>query len=329
MPLATDSDVERVYHSLQAANTRRTRQAIALAWLSTFNVRDIDASSAALAPILAEIIGAAQVSAVNTGLAYYSTRVRDAVLSEDFSYTVAPRAFAGISQDGLAVGAAGSTLARVVSKGAVGQGMSPTLAGQTALRRVTEFAETETHDAGTAVVDLQAQLDPRVIGYERTLSGGPCGRCIILGGKFFRKETEFDRHDRDACGMSPVFAGEDRFTTAQTNPNILLAQLDDDGRRKALGGQANLDAYNAGVDPSSLINARSGMRKAGDPFTTSGVTSRSLFAAVNRADGVSKQPGQRYKVSTRARLSPAGCRQAAAGDPVKYKSLLLRNAYIY
>jgi hypothetical protein len=92
-----------------------------------------------------------------------------------------------------------------------------------------------------------------VSGYVRMLNGESCGRCIILAGKFYRKNAGFKRHP--GCDCRHIPASENLAGDMTTNPIDYLDELDDDRLAKALGSKANARAYNDGADPGQLINA--------------------------------------------------------------------------
>ncbi|MFW7414751.1 hypothetical protein [Demequina sp. SO4-18] len=153
-----------------------------------------------------------------------------------------------------------------------------------------------------------------VSGYIRQIQGETCGRCIILAGKFYRKNAGFQRHPRCDCVHIP--AAENIAGDLTTNPNAYLDSLDEKGLQKALGSKANARAYREfGADSTQLVNAyrRSGGIKTAQQYgrtiryTTEGTTVRGVaYSQMSRVRALSAtaRRGGRYREVVAPRLMP-------------------------
>lgn len=98
-----------------------------------------------------------------------------------------PRALAGFTSSGLALGA-------VLDK--VRGPQVPTYA-------FDRFVLTQVQDAARQAIALEMAVTPTVTGYVRMLNPPSCSRCVILAGKFYRRNEGFLRHPRCDCRHIP------------------------------------------------------------------------------------------------------------------------------
>lgn len=236
---------------------QRQRRAAAVAEISRqwqrVDVADITSSFLAVAPGMFAVANTAQERIGNAAVDYVP-RVLEATGQTG---AVAPRfqtpgdAMVGVAGSGYSTAtvAYGATTR---TKAAIAEGMAPAAAKQQAGQWLTAAFATVLADT-TRTVEGMAGFSRPVSGYVRMVGGQACGRCIILAGKFYRKNAGFLRHPGCQCIHIP--ASEGLAGNWATDPFAHLDNLDDDALAKALGSKANARAYKDGADPFQLINA--------------------------------------------------------------------------
>lgn len=155
---------------------------------------DFDQSYAALEPTLLTVVGTAQ-GRVAAGAADYVP----AVLAET-GQRAAVEPFARVRVDAL-VGVAGdgrpvdSLLYEAVigAKVRVASGASTLEALRAQGQWLTQAVGTLLSDAGRASESLHMGVRP-VTGYVRMLNAPSCSRCVVLAGRWYRKNAGFARH---------------------------------------------------------------------------------------------------------------------------------------
>jgi len=251
---------------------------------------DITGGFLAIAPELLEVTNTAQARLGNAAVEYVP-KVLEATgqaSADKPRFTTRPDAMVGTAGSGVgtetvAYGAVTRT------KSAIGAGMAPAAAKEQAGQWLTAALGTVFSDTGRMMEGLAGYSRP-VSGWVRMLNGKSCGRCIVLAGKFYRKNRGFQRHP--GCDCRHIIASENIAGDLTTSPTAYLDSLptgdelrekypgmtlDEISRKhgettieKALGSQANARAYKDGADPFQLINA---YRQPGGPRGPGGIPS--------------------------------------------------------
>jgi len=153
----------------------------------------------------------------------------------------------GLPTESLAYGAV------IRAKTAVGNGMTT----KEALAQGGQFMALS---LGTMLSDTRRGMEGfetysrPVAGFIRQLSPPSCPRCVILAGKWYRKNAGFDRHP--GCDCIGIPAAENVAGDMLTDTNEYLNSLDDDGLTYALGSKKNAEAFrDYGADPFQIANA--------------------------------------------------------------------------
>lgn len=174
-------------------------------------------------------------------------------------------------------------------------------------------------------------------GWVRVLTPPSCSRCAVLAGKFHRSATaDFNRHPRCDCTQMPVANRNDPdmaglFIEPQDYFDSLTASEQDKIFTKS-GAQAIRD----GADVGQVVNVRRGMATATYGWgytakvTTEGTTKKGWATQYLRHSydtKLRKQPGSRYRRTSRARLMPEQIYKIAGGDRDIAMDLLHKNGY--
>jgi hypothetical protein len=307
------------YNSAQLTHAQQVASAVAGLWQQV-SLADLDGSFQAIAAALiaqlvrGQLLGAGTATAYNLSLlGAYGLRPSGPVLN--------PRGFADPERVARVVG-----FAPIRTKQRIATGMTPDEALASGSHELTMIAETETQESARGVLDVSLNTEPQYRGYLRHPNPGACARCLILANKFYRSNEGFLRHPRCHCTHIPIPVGSDLInlpTAAERFHGLSPKQQD------RIFTKDGAEAIRAGADVSSVVNARSGMRNAGDGFTKEGLTVRSVSGKRLEAAGqkAAKRKGERYR-RVDQRLSPLGCRRIAAGDQEQYHELLRLNGYI-
>lgn len=244
--------VARAYGARQEQQRNAALYEIDRIWRRV-DTADITASFLDLAPELFAVVNTAQDRLGAQAVEYVPNVIEATGQTRAATprFEIPPTAMTGYAGSGAstAVVAYGAT---VRAKTAIGQGLAPTAAMHQAGQWLHAAFATVFADTGRTIEGVAGFSRP-VSGYVRMLNGESCGRCIILAGKFFRKNRGFQRHPACDCRHIPV--SENIAGDLMTNSGAYLDSLSDDALAKALGSQANARAYKDGADPMQLINA--------------------------------------------------------------------------
>jgi hypothetical protein len=185
------------------------------------------------------------------------------------------------------------------------------------------MAQLQVADAARVAVGIGAASRRNIAGHVRVLNPPVCQRCAILGGRFYRWSTGFNRHPRDDCTMMPV------KSEPWAESNSVL--FDPDAAYKA--GQikditeAQAKAIAEGADLADVVNAYRGMSTT----ATQRVIQRTNFGPVSVQPGMPDILGSLStlpRATGEARLTPEGIYQAAGADRGEAIRLLQRHGYI-
>lgn len=269
----------REYAAAQRQEIGRALGGIAFAWDSMTD--DLDASWTRVEPEVLAVMDRAQRRVVAGATRYVPevlAETNPAALRRAPDYRFAAESIIGTAGDGLGT----DTLAYeavIHTKTAIKAGAPVELALTSGGKWLATAAGTMLSDTGRTVQKVGTNAH-RVAGWVRMLNPPSCGRCVILAGKWYRANADFDRHP--GCDCSAVPSAESDGQDWTVNPAEYLDQLDEKGLAKALGSKANAQAYRDGADLNQLINA---YRKTGDvrpaqvfgrnvKITTEGTTTR-------------------------------------------------------
>jgi hypothetical protein len=168
--------------------------------------------------------------------------------------TLVPEAFAGIASDGRDLAAL--SYGAVVKAGeAVNAGATRPQALRVGGSWLDLMGRLQVADAARIATGAGAAVRPGWGGYVRVLTPPSCSRCAVLGGKFFRWNTGFQRHPKCDCQHFP--SSNEAYARAEgfiTNPDDAWRA----GQIKDLT-KAQQDALENGADISQVVNARRGM----------------------------------------------------------------------
>lgn len=216
------------------------------------------------------------------------------------------------------------------AKTAVGNGSTPFAALRSSGQWLTTAVGTLLSDTARQSEALHSGVRP-VTGYVRMLNAPSCSRCVVLAGKFYRRNTGFQRHPKCDCRHIPStesIAGD--MTVDPIAYFDSLTKAEQDKTFGATGGEA----LRSGANMNQVVNARRGMQTSQiggrKILTTTEGTTRRGFAyqtlGVSRSTDV-KSAGQRYSRAVRPRLMPETISQIAT-DRADYLRLLSANGYL-
>lgn len=207
-----------------------------------------------IAPTLIEIANTAQ-QRVSANALEYIPEVLDATGQASANrpqFTLADDAFVGVTGAGLptetmlygavttakAAVADGATTREALGRG--GSWLSAAFGGMLA-------------DTWRGVEGFETYSRP-VAGYVRMLQPPSCGRCVILAGKWYRKNAGFDRHP--GCDCVHIPASESIGGDMTVSADRYLGSLNDNELAKTLGSRANAQAWrDYGADSRRIVNA--------------------------------------------------------------------------
>lgn len=271
-------------------------------------------------------VSSAQVAAALTADPYMDALEREYGITPDSGLRVQPSALAGLTGGGWPLRDALSSAA--VTAGAHLLAGDP---GRLALAagsvNLGMHVLTEVADAGRAAEQVTMGARDWPAGYVRMLEPGACSRCVLLAGKFYRRNAGFDRHPRCRCHHVPK--AEDSPDDVRTDPGKYFGSLSKADQDRVFG-QAGAEAIRQGADMGQVVNARLGITTAtvgGQQVkvTTQGTTRRAYAARVRRA--IADARGER-NVRRQPRLMPEAILRIAGDDKLMARRLLISNGYI-
>jgi hypothetical protein len=299
---------------------------------------DFEASWDRLGGSIYSTIAAAQLELARASVTYLDD-LADQTTPAPPEGALVPEAFAGIASDGRDLAAL--SYGAVVKAGeAVNAGATRPQALRVGGSWLDLMGRLQVADAARIATGAGAAARPGWGGYVRVLTPPSCSRCAVLGGKFFRWNTGFQRHPKCDCQHFP--SSNEAYARAEgfiTNPDDAWRA----GQIKDLT-KAQQDALENGADISQVINARRGMSTTDIGgrrvrVTNEGATRRGVFgssSAARRAgsvtSGAARQQGAVAGYIQRrtalARLTPEAIYRASEGDRDLAIRLLRRFGYI-
>lgn len=178
--------------------------------------------------------------------------------------------------------------------------------------RMLRLVAGELGDTARTADGLAIGLEETARGYVRRVNVPSCGRCIVLAGKFFRRNEGFKRHPKCDCTHVPV-----ERSWAAPSPEQLLDRMTP-AQREASLGKTNARAVAAGADPAQVVNARRGMSAPGDAERT--------HAA--RRPTTTESTSKRGAMPRQVRESPAALLRQHGEEPEALREALRANGYL-
>jgi hypothetical protein len=301
---------------------------------------DFDVSWSRIVPRLLAVTDLAQERVSAGALAYVPAVLEDTgqVRALDAVAAVRSAPLVGVAGDGRAVE---SLLYGAVThaKERVAAGLSTAQSLQSAQSWLSMTTGTLLSDTARQGESLGMGVRP-VSGYVRMLTPPSCSRCVILAGRFYRKNTGFQRHP--GCDCRHIPASESVAGDLTVEPRSYFDSLTEAEQDKAFT-KAGAEAIRAGADVGQVVNARRGMYTAqGQLLTREGTTSRGRAFQALRDGGTTQglagtavrntRTGRQMRVitetrATRARLMPETIAQIST-DRDDYLRLLRANGYL-
>jgi len=232
--LQTTLTVQRLWRQLAAAD-------LSGSWLQ------------GLGPAMVRAVAAGQLVAASTGQPYIEAMVRADGLHDNYlreASRVDARAFSGAAADGRALDSL-LYLPVIRTKTLIGGGLTlqeAMLAGQAQLLSI---AASEVADAGRGAAGVAMAANRSVTGYVRTVRSGACARCVILAGRWYRWNADFERHRRCQCYGTPATEARPGRHTSPLGFFKGLSRAEQD-RRFTIGGA---EAIRNGADIYKVVNA--------------------------------------------------------------------------
>ncbi len=294
------------YARAQRAEQKAALAAIRRQWRLMGN--DFDASWLRVSPTIMAILGTAQLRVADNARDFIPAVLEDTgqLRAVEALASTNTRALVGLTGAGMAVQDALS-LAPIRAKQAVA-------GGDAAYQGLVKAGAWLSYMAGGILSDTKRSSESlgmytrNVGGYIRVLNPPSCSRCVILAGKWYRKNQGFSRHE-PTCDCYHIPASESVGSDMTINPDAYYRSLDDAGRLKLAGSMANFKALEDGADLTQIVNAyrrTSGMSFAqvspikrdrfGNLYTTEGTTRRGLAGQ--------QQTGLRRNGRAQMRLMP-------------------------
>lgn len=321
---------------MSAVGTIARRRQRALAQLIALTVADVEAiwaemsaaldvSWATVGPRIVQRVTVAQQLAASSADPYLASLQSAYGISGQATGRVLPSALSGLASSGDPL----SWLLRsplVRTKLARQAGMSTVQALRAGQANLVMHTATQVADAARAA-DLVAVVNRPWVSYSvRQISAGACSRCMILGGRRYKWDTQFRRHP--GCGCVNIPGPEDMPDDLRTDPKAAFDKLSGSEQDRRFG-KAGAQAIRDGADMGQIVNARRGMTTATvggrDLLTTTAGTSRSgSYSHQRRA--IDQLLGRRSV--QRPRLMPEQIVKQANGSRAEARRLLIGNGYM-
>jgi hypothetical protein len=206
-----------------------------------------------LGPAIVRAVSAGQLLAASTGQSYVDAMVRADGLHSDYeagASQVNARAFSGAAADGRTLDSL-LYLPVIRTKTLIQGGLTVQEAMLGGMAQLQRMVASEVADAGRGAAGVAMVANRSVTGYVRVVRAGACARCVILAGRWYRYNADFQRHRRCQCYGEP--ATEAR-PGRHTNPMSFFNGLShsEQSRRFGVGGA---EAIRNGANINSVVNA--------------------------------------------------------------------------
>lgn len=246
-----------------------------------------------------------------------------------------------LAEQGIGSDVDGSPLARslsyVASDGRSIDGlMDYTRSPEVTRSQFDQIVLTQLADVGRAASLLGSLVRPAVSGYVRMLETPSCSRCVILAGKFFKRNTGFQRHPKCDCRHIP--SNENVAGDIRTDPNAYFNSLSKAEQDRTFTN-AGAEVIRNGADIGQVVNARAGMSTAQQALRGPGgrITASGRLVKVDAfgrpiyqtTEGMTKR-GRAFKARGHnyIRLMPESIVEMAGNDRAELLRLLKSHGYI-
>lgn len=232
--LQTSLTVERLWRELASAD-------LSGSWLR------------GLGPAIVRAVSAGQLIAASTGQAYVNAVVAADGLPQRYeagASRVNARALSGVASDGRALESL-LYLPVIQTKTLIGSGLTLQESMTAGLFQLQRMVASEVADAGRGAAGVAMAANRSVTGYVRTVRSGACSRCVILAGRWYRYNADFERHKRCQCYGVPATEARPGRRTDPMGFFRGLSRAEQDRRFTAAGAQAIRD----GADIYKVVNA--------------------------------------------------------------------------
>jgi hypothetical protein len=313
-----------VWQQRQRQVSAATATAVLTAW-EQVRLSDPQRTFQSALPEMLATVTVGQLAAASRAPEYVATVVAADGLTPEPVATVPARRFAGLTSDGRTLaGLLTQPLLRTLYLRARGADDAAALAG--GRLSLETLVRTEVLDTGRDAVSVAAALDRSVTGYVRQVSLPACGRCVLLAGKFFRRNAGFARHPRCDCQHVPT-AQVVQPDGIDQDPRALFDGMSREQQDRAFG-KDNAEVIRRGGNIGQVVNARRGMASAGSNWTSEGTTVRGVYGrAAERRGQEAVRRGRRNR-EVAPRPSPGALLRFAGDDPEKFALALERAGYL-
>lgn len=328
--------VAEAYHRRQQLEILAASQAASRAWGTLSRGPVTEASWGRVKPRLMAVLVTGQTRVAGRAPGYVSSLLRStgqSAADDPFASAVATPLL-GFAGDGREL----STLLDLApgrTRVLVRSGVSDAAARQATDDWLRTVVETAVADTARQAETLEIALREQIQGYIRMVNAGACSRCAVQAGRWFRRNTGFERHPRCRCIHVPAseanVAGDWRLS-----PDDYFASLDE-AEQNRIFTHAGAEAIRNGADVTQVVNVRRGMSTA--QINQRGWTARGRLV---RADVFGEQvyvttegTTRRGRASRRAtgrrttvRLMPESILEIAGDDRQELTRLLRVHGYI-
>lgn len=322
-----------------------SRQAVRL-WRS-IDPRTLDAGWDRVAPVLAGVVAASQVTAARQAIPF-TNAVSDVYGQPRGGPRLVPEAFGGVTAEGREL-APEMFAAVTTTKSLISRGSGVPAAFRAGATVMSILAASLVADAGRSA-DRTIATGKKYTRFVRVVSAGACSRCAILAGvQGYR--THFERHPMCRCTSMPMVDNmvPDGFyaTPGEYFDSLSAAEQD------RVFTKAGAESIRLGADPIKVVNARRGALKStkrpdgsyslarlqpttigrradGSPLqvyaTREGTSARSSWA--RSQNNLVKNGDERYRRTTTLRLMPEAI-LSMSKTPERAVELLKKYGYLY
>lgn len=319
MPAQSLPSTARSYSRMQRREIAAALAAIAEQWRRIG--MDFDAGWALVGPQILTITSTAQTRVAREAQAYVPAVLEDTGQTKAIppAARTTPAPLVGVTGDGRPVD---SLLhqAIVYAKSGVKDGLT----GHQALKRSQDWLDTV---VGTTLADTARQSETLgmgvrpVGGYVRMMTPPSCSRCVVLAGRYYRKNAGFQRHPGCDCRHIPASEGlgDDMLLDPKAYFEGLTAAEQD-----RVFTKAGAEAIRNGADVSKVVNARRGMTKS-----QSGRLVRDQYGVYTTTEGTAAaaRAARRAGRPAPVRLMPETIAELAHSQD-EYLRLLRANGYL-
>lgn len=272
MTVTAQADVTAAYGSMQRRAVVQTAATVQRLWRELDGAHLDESWTRGLGMAAVRAVAAGQLLASSSGQAYVDAVVAAGGEASDYlpgANRVSSAGFSGAASDGRDL----ATLLYepiIRTKTLLAGGMTLQEAMLGGLVSMQRIVDTEVADAGRGAASVGMVANRTVTGFVRNVRAGACARCVVLAGRWYRYDADFQRHKRCQCYGTPATAGN---PGKRLNPLSFfegLSRGEQDRRFTASGAQAIRD----GGDLNQVVNARRGMDTMGSWTDEEGFTHR-------------------------------------------------------